>query len=391
MIEETLKSVGFTHSEIKVFLALLELGSTTITQIVDKAGVTSSKIYELLDKLIKKGLVSQVIKENKRYYEPVPPKRILEYLKEKEAELEDHINEVKSILPELEIKYGMAKEKAEVSVYKGMKGIETVFSIIRDNLSKGEEYYVYGARTGFNETQRAFLLRHHMLRIEKGIKLKILFSKDNENRTEPYEKMKLTEVRYMNPEIMGPTQIMIVKDLAITILWKKEPIGFITQNKEIADSYKKYFDYLWNQDTYVTRGFKAFEEAWTSLFDKLKTGESYNVFGAGFGSNDNQEKFAKYFENLHKKRIAKHIKSRILFQKGQEKTIFRSGMESLYKKDLEFRTWPFKSEFPVEIYPQGDTTLLLIQKKEPTIITIKNKEVTSSFINFFETLWKQAK
>jgi hypothetical protein len=66
-------------------------------------------------------------------------------------------------------------------------------------------------------------------------------------------------------------------------------------------------------------------------------------------------------------------------------------MEKLYSKDLKFKILPFKSEFPVEIYPQGDTTLLLIQKKEPTIITIKNKEVTESFIKFFEALWKQAK
>ena len=69
MIENTLKSVGFTSAEIKVFMALLELGSSTVTQIVEKSGTTSSKIYELLDKLIRKGLVSQVIKAGRKYYE----------------------------------------------------------------------------------------------------------------------------------------------------------------------------------------------------------------------------------------------------------------------------------------------------------------------------------
>jgi sugar-specific transcriptional regulator TrmB len=391
MIENTLKSVGFTDAEVKVFLALLELGSSTVTQIVEKSNTTSSKIYELLDKLIKKGLVSQVIKGGRRYYEPAPPKRILEYLKEKKQELEDQVKEVKEILPQLEIKYNLAKEVAEVSVYKGMKGIETIFSIIRDACNKGDEYYVYGAGSGVNETQKIFLLKHHKLRIKKGIKLKILFSKDVENITKPYEDMKLTEVKHMEPELMGPTQTMIVKDYAITILWKKDPVGIVVQNKDIAQSYKKYFDYLWSQDTYVTRGFKAFEDAWDSLFNKLKARESYNVFGAAFGTEGNQKRFAKYFEGLHKKRIAKGIKSRILFQQGAEKVVKKFKMEKLYSKDLKFKILPFKSEFPVEIYPQGDTTLLLIQKKEPTIITIKNKEVTESFIKFFEALWKQAK
>ncbi|MBW2980781.1 hypothetical protein KY360_05175 [Candidatus Woesearchaeota archaeon] len=391
MIENTLKSVGFTDSEVKVFLALLELGSSSITQIIEKSGTTSSKIYELLDKLIKKGLVSQVIKAGRKFYEPAPPKRILEYLNEKQQQLQNQVNEVKEILPQLEMKYSMAKEVAEVSVYKGMKGIETIFSMIRDACNKGDEYYVYGARSGVTETQRIFLLRHHNLRIKKGIKLKILFSKDPENITKPYEEMSLTEVKHMEPELMGPTQIMVVKDYAITILWKKNPVGILTQNKDIAESYKKYFDYLWSQDTYVTKGFKAFEDAWDSSFDKLKPGESYNVFGAAFGTGANQKRFAKYFEGLHKRRIKEGIKSKILFQRGAEEVVKKFKMDELYSKDLEFKMLPFKREFPVEIYPQGDTTLLLIQKKEPTIITIKNKEVTESFINFFETLWEQNK
>jgi sugar-specific transcriptional regulator TrmB len=390
MIEDTLKSVGFTSSEVKVFLALLELGSTTITQIIEKSGVTSSKIYELLDKLIKKGLVSQVIKENRKYYEPVPPKRILEYLNEKQTELQTQINDVKAILPELDLKYALAKEVAEVSVYKSMKGMETIFSIIRDACNKGDEYYVYGARSGVTPTQNLFLLKHHALRIEKGVKAKILFSKDPANITKPYEEMKLTHVKYLEPELIGPTQIMIVKDFAITVLWKENPVGIIIQNKEIAESYKKYFDYLWEQDTTVTTGFKAFEDAWTSQFEKLKPGESYNVFGAAFGTAENEIAFAHYFQELHNKRIAKGIKSKILFQQDAQDAVKKYKMNAEYSKDLEFKMLPFKREFPVEIYPQGDTTLLLIQKKEPTVITIKNKEVTASFLNFFDTLWKQS-
>ncbi|MBW2978351.1 hypothetical protein KY331_05900, partial [Candidatus Woesearchaeota archaeon] len=156
-------------------------------------------------------------------------------------------------------------------------------------------------------------------------------------------------------------------------------------------NFKTYFDALWEQDTVVSHGFKAFEDAWNSLFNKLKPGQSYNVFGAGFGAGENQERFAEYFEGLHKKRIEKGIKSKILFQEGAEEVVKKFNLDELYSKDLKFKMLPFKREFPVEIYPQGDTTLLLIQKKEPMIITIKNKEVTESFIKFFETLWEQTK
>ena len=241
-----LESIGLTKSETKVYLSLVELGSSSVGSIINKSKVTSSKIYELLDKLIQKGLVSSVIKKGVKYFEAAPPNRILDYLKEKDSELKNQISNIKKILPELELKQKLSKEVSEISVYKSMKGIETIFSIILNSLKKNDEYYVFGARTGATEAQRIFLLKYHEKRINKKIKLKILFSKDAKNITQPYKQMKLTEVRYMNPGLMSPTQTMIVKNKTIIILWKENPMGIIIDNKEISESYKRYFWFLWN-------------------------------------------------------------------------------------------------------------------------------------------------
>ena len=56
--------------------------------------------------------------------------------------------------------------------------------------------------------------------------------------------MKLTEVRYMDPLLMSPTQTMIVKDKTIILLWKEDPMGIVVESEEIAESYKKYFWFL---------------------------------------------------------------------------------------------------------------------------------------------------
>lgn len=245
-MEKILESIGLTQSEAKVYLSLLELGSNSVGKIIEKSGVTSSKIYELLDKLIQKGLVSSVIKKGVKYFEAAPPSRILDYLKEKDNELKNQINDIKKIIPELELKQKLSREVSEISVYKSMKGIETIFLIILNSLKKNDEYYVFGARTGATEAQRIFLLKYHEKRQAKGIKLKILFSKDIRNITQPYEQMKLTEVRYMDSGLMSPTQTMVVKDKTIIILWKENPMGIIIDNKEITESYKKYFWFLWN-------------------------------------------------------------------------------------------------------------------------------------------------
>ena len=245
-MDKILESIGLTKSETKVYISLLELGSSSVGAIINKSKVTSSKIYELLDKLIHKGLASSVIKKGIKYFEAAPPSRILDYLKEKDEELKNQIINIKNILPELELKQKLSKEISEISVYKSMKGIETIFSIILNILKKNDGYYVFGARSGATEAQRIFLLKYHEKRIAKGIKLKILFSKDIRNITQPYKQMKFTEVRCMNSGLMSPTQTMIVKDKTIIILWKENPMGIIIDNKEIAESYKKYFWFLWD-------------------------------------------------------------------------------------------------------------------------------------------------
>lgn len=245
-MEEILESIGLTKSEVKVYLSLLELGSSSVGKIIYKSKTTSSKIYELLDKLVQKGLVSSVIKKGVKYFEAAPPSRILDYLKEKDSELKNQINNINKILPELELKQRLSKEVSEISVYKSMKGIETIFSIILNSLNKNDEYYVFGARSGATEAQRIFLLKYHEKRTAKGIRLKILFSKDLRNITKPYEEMKSTKVKYTTQQLMSPTQTMIVKDKTIIILWKENPMGIIIENKEIAESYKKYFWFLWD-------------------------------------------------------------------------------------------------------------------------------------------------
>ncbi|MBW2999828.1 hypothetical protein KY339_04085, partial [Candidatus Woesearchaeota archaeon] len=104
MQKEILEEIGLTKSEINVYLALLELGSSTTGKIVDKSNASSSKIYEILDKLIQKGLASFIIKGGVKYFEAAPPERIMDYMEDKTAKLNQQKQNLKKILPELKLK-----------------------------------------------------------------------------------------------------------------------------------------------------------------------------------------------------------------------------------------------------------------------------------------------
>ena len=57
MDERLLQDIGLTNGESKVYLALLNLGETKTGELAKKSQVSSSKIYKILDRLEKKGIV----------------------------------------------------------------------------------------------------------------------------------------------------------------------------------------------------------------------------------------------------------------------------------------------------------------------------------------------
>lgn len=520
-----LKNIGLTDSEIKVYLALLELGTSTKGPVVNKSGVASSKIYELLDKLIEKGLVSYIIKENRKYFTAADPSRIIDYLKEKQDMIKEQERDISQILPQLLLKQKLATSMKDAEIYKGIKGYQTAREKLLKLMKKGDTMLVIGAPAEVNDKIEAWLLDYHKRREKLGIGMKILYNENARTYGELRTQWKLTEVKYMSeniitpswieifndnvlicvlaesplsfmiqnkdvadsfrsyfellwnqkvtvfegpenstkffssilsdlkpgeeyfvlngnagieyvpeiidffrnyhkerskrgikanflfnyninelasqfalppsdvkflpPDFKSPLQMTFYKDKLYISLWSKNAMGFLIQSQDIVNAFKAYYDTLWNQDTTVSKGFKAFEKAWMELFDELGPDDSYDVLGAAFGLEDQHERYATFFSELHKKRIQHGQKSRILFQPGAERVISKYKMNALYTKDLEYKSMPYKTESPVEIFQHKDKTLLLIQKKEPTVITINSKEVAESFRNHFDSIWNQ--
>src|SRR4030042_3282975 len=116
---EILQELGLTQRESKVYLALLELGSTTTGPIIKRSEVPNSKIYEILESLQNKGLVSWITKGKTKYFQATSPKHLLSLLKDKERRLED-------VLPELEMKQKLSQSQKSVELFEGVKAIRSM-------------------------------------------------------------------------------------------------------------------------------------------------------------------------------------------------------------------------------------------------------------------------
>jgi sugar-specific transcriptional regulator TrmB len=239
-----LEKAGLTKSEAKVYLALLKIGESTAGPIVDEAKITRSKIYDILERLKNKGLVSFITKDSTKYFSSADPSNILDYLDKKELEIEKQKKEIKNFIPELEKQYKRALEKKIAEIFVGIKGMENAFKVLVENFDPKIPYFAFGAGKGENiEQVITFFSKLHLKRIEKKIKSYILFNESSRGLFKNQEKSRLVETRYLKQST--PSAINIYGDYTVIAILGEELVTILIRNKETADSFREYFKTMW--------------------------------------------------------------------------------------------------------------------------------------------------
>jgi sugar-specific transcriptional regulator TrmB len=239
-----LEDIGLNKSEIKVYIALLRLGPSSAGQIVQESRTANSKVYEVLDKLTDKGLVTCFKKSKIKYYAASSPRMIKAFLEEKKQNIEEQSQKFEKILPQLIGLERSGQSSEQASIYSGPKGFKTVFTSIVDELKKGEEIHIMGVYN-FRKTLMPLALHFQKMRSEKGIKAKFLINKDAKFIAREYSRYKPVEIRFMKEKVFTPAIFLIYKDKVIINL-AEEMTFFVIQSKNTAKSFEVYFNILWS-------------------------------------------------------------------------------------------------------------------------------------------------
>lgn len=248
MNTKILEEIGLTPGEIKTYLALLKLGQSTTGAIAKESQVSRSKLYIILDKLEKKGLVSHIEQKGITYFQAAEPKKINNYLKEKEKTLKQLEHDFQKFLPRLNAIHEDAKKEQTVRFYQGFKGLITAFEHYHEKLKKGEEYVSFGVPQEQPESHHLYWQRDHVRRAKEGIKCKILFNKNTPKTVlANRNSYKGCEARYMPININSPSYNVISKDTVMLAVLSSTPITIEIISQEIADSFKEYFWEFWKR------------------------------------------------------------------------------------------------------------------------------------------------
>ncbi len=238
-----LKEIGLTDNEIKVYLTMLEENENLASTIAEKTKINRSLMYTILNNLMEKGMVSYVVKENRKYFMATDPEKILNVLKEKEELIKIQEEAVTKLIPSLrKLKLPKKEGEIKVEIYKGKEGLKT---LLEDMLKTDKEYWCLGYSALAFDVLPYYTSHWHKKRIKMGVKRRIITKE--QMRSNKAMKLPMTIARYVPDALNIPISTMIYGNKVWIMLpsGKDDHVSILIESDKIANSHRNYFNLLW--------------------------------------------------------------------------------------------------------------------------------------------------
>ncbi len=242
MDTKDLEKLGLNKNEAIVFIALINLGESTGGELIKKTSFHRNIIYDNLDKLLDKGLVSYISKSGVRYYKISSSNAIMDFIQFQKKEIDEKQIIAKKIVQEISSEEKKEKFRSGAQLFEGILGYKTM---MKDTLKENKDYVVFGCPgESVSLIGEDWWKNYELKRIEKRIKVRMIFNKDLKKYGNSILN-DLTKIRYFSEEFEGLTETMVYGDKVGIIVWTEKPVVTLIENKEAAKSYLKYFNLLW--------------------------------------------------------------------------------------------------------------------------------------------------
>jgi HTH-type transcriptional regulator, sugar sensing transcriptional regulator len=251
---ERLQKSGFTDKEAKVYVAVLELGGAFPSRIAEYTSLNRSTVYHTLLNLTVRGVVNEIEKKNKLFYQIEKPEKIVRFAQDQIRIAEDKLGTMRSILPDIEGLYGASGKRPKITYYEGLEGI---FDLYRDhiNVAKPYEMLAWSNAEMLRQTFPPAFFDNYVATKEKiGITTRGIIPDTPENRKfndvryEGIRKEIVPRLRFFDHEQFPSVEVVIYGEnkVAIVNFGKSALIGTIIEDDAIHSMMKAVFEMSWN-------------------------------------------------------------------------------------------------------------------------------------------------
>lgn len=240
---KTFQQIGLSKNEADVYQSLLKIGEAGVGEISKIAKVHRRNVYDVLNRLLEKGLVFVVLSEKENHYQAVNPNKLTELIQEQKSALSQ-------IMPDLQKILKGVPTNEEVMIYRGFAGWKRY---IRDIIRVGADLYTIGAKGSWTDKRLQLTIDlFHQEAEKKGIKLYLLYDYEVKSQNQPVAReFKNQKYGFLPAKYSTKSAIDIFGDYTVVI--SNMTIGQISDNtlfiviinQQIAHAFRVWFKLIW--------------------------------------------------------------------------------------------------------------------------------------------------
>jgi len=241
-IKSGLLELGLSDKEAIVYLAMLELGPSSVQDIAKRAGVNRSTTYVMIEGLKKHGLVSTFEKGKKIVFAAENPEKLMAIVSEHMGLLEAKRDRLSQTMPRLMAIFNAVEDKPRVRFFEGDAGLVS----IREEIASSNEpiWELYAV----DEMLMDLVSIEPEQRIERSKKLRgrALISVKPGFQV-PYfdrEGIEVREIDYSKLPFTG--DLGIVGSRVYILSHRSRGLGVIIDSADIAEIIKALYEMAWS-------------------------------------------------------------------------------------------------------------------------------------------------
>jgi sugar-specific transcriptional regulator TrmB len=235
-----IEQLGYTPHEVTVYLASVELGGSTATEIAEKAKLPRTTVNLVIDSLHRKGLINAYLKSRRKIWAAENPEKLLIHMKENEAAL-------KTIFPELQSLRHDTGAKPTVRTYGGAEEIKQIMHDIletKQHISAIISWDDWIALLG-----KPYMDDFIESRAKQYLRIRVLTPKTKTAvalREKDVSELRITEFL---PESIAINNCNFIygNKVAIISVRTKRPVGILIEDEDIHHTMEILFESLWQQ------------------------------------------------------------------------------------------------------------------------------------------------
>lgn len=250
MLNETLKKLNFTDKEIEVYLAILQQGKISPTDLAKITNINRTTVYSVVKELVKKGVINEDLGGKSLYLIAKPPQDMKQIVKKEEKKLAEKSLLIDRAIDEL-------KKVASATKYS----IPKIVFIAEDDL----ENYLYKQTPIWNESilkydgvwwgfQDYNFVKSYERWIDwywesgspKEMNLKLLSNKVAEEIKE--KKFPRRKIKFWSKSKDFTSTVWILGDYLVMIVTSQRPYYLVEiHDSTLAHNMREVFKGIWNE------------------------------------------------------------------------------------------------------------------------------------------------